>query len=801
MEPTNIIRDTYHEKIKHNNILFQLLKTSKNDQFIDYLAHLDKSDSDLNAKDEQGNYLIFLAILTNNKKIVRELINNDVRLDLIDTDGYSILYYPIKYNYPDILEILLKKDIINIGTPIREIWDIRGDTPLIYSIKFNNSYALQELLNTKIDVSHVNKKGLTALHIAVLKKQKFFVRIIANYMNNINIKSITGDTALHYACSYQLKDIISILIEKGADVNIAEYEHGFYPIFYTVIQHDIQNIKPIIEAGYDINNQDNAGNTVLHYAIIYEYDAIIDLLFNFYKVKYEVQKEIYSENISETHTIDQIKKLKKKLFNKNPPLREITENHEDQKLNKNEIDYYKILKKKIMYIDPKLVNLDGLTILHLMLYNYKEQYIPYIKRLIKDSDIDYQDNLGNTPMHIMVSRSIWSIFIDELSQKNINIFINNRDNKNVFGMIHLKDQGIFLEMISSGFYENLVKKSGVWKIHWQNMCSSKKISEKECKNEIKKFIFDTQTSVPVKKNKIVLSIDYGENVKFTTFTGSLLDMICGFRYIELKYPSITSTMHDVPIISPENEFNKYAKTLGMSVDLDLDFPNFEIKWAFQQIFFPENFNKVITNFILSKQKTYIVIPIGIILSNGNHSNVLIFDLNKMIIERFEPHGSGYPYQFNYNPILLDETILSKILEITSNIYDEKKLSVNFSYMPPSQYLPKIGLQTFDNAEVHINKNIGDPNGFCTLWCIWYVDQRLKHNQIPLNKLIVKIIREIRKNNNPFRNIIRNYSANITNFRDNILQSVGADINDYINNRINHSNKKIIINNILEKKSI
>jgi ankyrin repeat protein len=85
------IKDTFHEKMKHINILFQFIKTGKNDQFIEYLSHIDKETIDLNTRDEQGNYLIFFAIMRNNKKIVKALIAFDVRLDILDSDGYGVL--------------------------------------------------------------------------------------------------------------------------------------------------------------------------------------------------------------------------------------------------------------------------------------------------------------------------------------------------------------------------------------------------------------------------------------------------------------------------------------------------------------------------------------------------------------------------------------------------------------------------------------------------------------------------------------------------------------------------------------
>ncbi len=134
--------------------------------------------------------------------------------------------------------------------------------------------------------------------------------------------------------------------------------------------------------------------------------------------------------------------------------------------------------------------------------------------------------------------------------------------------------------------------------------------------------------------------------------------------------------------------------------------------------------------------------------------VLFYDIEKKCLERFEPHGSGYPSNFNYNPDLLDEIIKKKFLNIFSNHFET---NIDIQYLRPKDYLPKIGFQTLDSTEADVNKNIGDPNGFCTLWTIWYLDHRIHYVDTNPKKLVIKLINKIRMNNKSFRAIIRNYS--------------------------------------------
>ena len=59
------------------------------------------------------------------------------------------------------------------------------------------------------------------------------------------------------------------------------------------------------------------------------------------------------------------------------------------------------------------------------------------------------------------------------------------------------------------------------------------------------------------------------------------------------------------------------------------------------------------------------------------------------------------------------------------------------------------------------KKIGDPGGFCALWSIWYTDMRLTYPDYDRKILADKLLKDIRSEGLSFKNLIRNYSLNIT----------------------------------------
>jgi hypothetical protein len=190
-----------------------------------------------------------------------------------------------------------------------------------------------------------------------------------------------------------------------------------------------------------------------------------------------------------------------------------------------------------------------------------------------------------------------------------------------------------------------------------------------------------------------------------------------------------------------------------------------------KMFFPSYFDDFIHKQLSNTDILYIVIPIGIETATGSHANILFWDKTKNTIERFEPNGSNYPMGMNYNPELLDNILINKFTQ-----YDEKLV-----YIPPYKFLPTIGFQIYENLETTRCKKIGDPNGFCAVWCIWWVYQRMininsniKHDMIAPN-----MIEKIKIEGSSFKTIIRNFSKKITDIRDVYLKKVDIDINDWV----------------------
>lgn len=753
----HIKKDDFYAKTSHINTLFRFLKNHKEKEFIEYISSYKPNEIDVNMKDDSGNYLIYFAVISNRINVLKKLFEYGARTDVLDSDGKTILYYPIRFDFPEIIDILLELDKKNFGVSMVNLKDSKENIPIFYSLKFRNHYALQELLKNGADVNYKNSEGCNSLHNAVLKKDPIMVRMVIKYIRNIDLKTMSGDTALGLATNYQLTDIVKILIENGASVNTIELDNDFTPIFFAVLQNNIEITKILLQARSNPNHQDSRGNTILHYAISGNNHVIIDMIFNNYQIN-ENKKIVMTENTNDT----------------------IEENNN--------------------LIDPNIINIDGLNTTHLLIYNYKVDYDPYIIKLLPYVNINYQDNSGNTVLHLIVEKDLWKKFESLLIFKKLSIYIKNNDGISVLDMVPLIDKDKFIKMVIVSYF-NYLKTYNNWNIEWQKKCRTEKVDDmilsidSSKPNDCYKYIYDSiinkKLAFPVKDNTTKIIIEPNEVVNFTTFTGSPIDTLVSFKYLTNLYPNAIS-LYDMTK-NDTSDLEKYYLSIGIEITNYQKIFQFEILWVYQRIFFPSGFEMMITNIIKSKKHRYIIIPIGITLASGSHSGCIIYDIEKMIMERFEPHGSHYPYNFNYNPDLFDEILYKKFNTILNNSYG---YIIKLTYYRPKNYLPKIGFQMFENIELN-NKNIGDPSGFCTLWCVWYLDHRLRYTDVNPKKLTKNLIKQIKINNLSFKEVIRNYSKRITDLRDSYLKKIGYNINDYMNDKISPTDINKLIDLIIK----
>ena len=712
----------------NNNEIFNLIKSNKFDE----LYNLIKNNKITNLDIRDNNYNYFIQYIINyNRYDILELINElklDIRLDILDTDGRTLLYNCIKYNYVEVLNILIKYNRQNIGISIIDIKDKLGLTGLHYSVIFNNFEIFDILLENKADPYIKAIDGNNVFITCIIYKRYEMLEFMINKNYKINFKNNNGETLLQIATTYHSHKIINLLLNKDINYNNLSNDFGLDVIMQSIILGNYDLFIKLLDKDIDINLTDFYGNSPLHYTIIERKYDFLDYLLNHDK------------------SIENIK------FNTS--------------------------------------NINGDTPLHLLLDSSSVDLvnIKNINKIILETDLNLQNNNGDTCFMKICTNDLYNDFYELLILKPLNAFIEN-NSKDKIDMN--KD---IINILVQSYYNQLKINKDELILEWEINCvgtKSKgvKLSEEKCKDLIKNVIEKEKRSLPKLSND-KLTFDNGIFTKHCFYTGNPIDILFGLILLNNDFKNKgLNIILDYPLTINKNLENHYFK-LGLNYSLKNDFSNIEIIWSYQKIFYPSYFDFEIKS--LLKSSNYIVIPIGIGTSLGFHANILFWDVKKNVIERFEPNGANYPVGFNYNPELLDNILEEKFKEFNKKI----------KYYRPPMYLPIIGFQLLENLETEKCKKIGDPNGFCGVWCTWWVYQRmlnLNKEKYSLENIADESIKLIKLENKSFKDLIRNFSHKIVNLRDSYLEKINLDINDWILNNYTedqlNSLEKLIISKI------
>jgi len=152
--------------------------------------------------------------------------------------------------------------------------------------KYNNNFILRLLIYYKNKIK-VSKKEFKLL---LIKEKEDKSNSIVNFIIDdcySNYRYSYETSPLHIACSYGYKEIIKMLINYGANININNSEY-LTPLTVITENYDDEMILLLINYNADINAVDIEGNTILHRAVRnYNLNAL-KLLLN-YKVNINVK--------------------------------------------------------------------------------------------------------------------------------------------------------------------------------------------------------------------------------------------------------------------------------------------------------------------------------------------------------------------------------------------------------------------------------------------------------------------------------------------------------------------------------
>ena len=248
------------------------------------------------------------------------------------------------------------------------------------------------------------------------------------------------------------------------------------------------------------------------------------------------------------------------------------------------------------------------------------------------------------------------------------------------------------------------------------------------------------------------------DVSKTSYKGTGEDLFFSFMYLKKKFKNFYIPMGDF-----KNEYIMWNVLTAWKCD-----PQYDKKFKIHLPMSKDKFLVEIQNIFLRREEIdFILLPIYLGSSDckidKGHFNIAIVDILNLTYERFEPYGKSAnltvhrPFNKKIVSIFQEAGFPLKIIDL------EKQL-------------PQISFQEIEEREVErsiASARNTDPGGFCGVWSVWYVELFLKNTNLNRKELIKKAIKQM-KDENSFRNFIRNYSFHLIKYTKKLLKNLSHE---------------------------
>ncbi|ULQ59519.1 ankyrin repeat domain-containing protein [Brucepastera parasyntrophica] len=232
--------------------------------------------ADIHAEDIDENTALIKALKSG--LVMTQAVIIDSNVQSRDSRGRTPLHIAIiNQSEPDIINYLIeKKADVNAR-------DKNGDTPLHIAVRNNTRDTGEILLAYGADVFNPNVAGESALRAALSRmggRQDWVLN-----SNVIKSSDGAGNTPLHLAAEWQLNSVVSLIVEKGGDLN-ARNSNGETPLFNAVKADSSATVRTLLsqntaERAADINARDFLGNTALHACINWSAENAANMLLSY----------------------------------------------------------------------------------------------------------------------------------------------------------------------------------------------------------------------------------------------------------------------------------------------------------------------------------------------------------------------------------------------------------------------------------------------------------------------------------------------------------------------------------------
>jgi len=233
-------------------------------------ALLKHGNVDPNEQDEQGNFLLHIAVANNKPEVIQALLKAGASRSSTNKQGLTPLFAALKPSYPHIETINAFLDHAKHDLNQK---DPQGNSLLHLAASKDRDDIIRALLASGADPTLTDDKNHTPLQRAILasyfsfdnKPDKAVEALLSDRRTDRNQAGAMGNTLLHLAVQHTRSPAVKALLAAGADPTLLNSK-GRTPLHMTGLSiYPYRMVKALLKDGRtNPNHVDQDGNTALH---------------------------------------------------------------------------------------------------------------------------------------------------------------------------------------------------------------------------------------------------------------------------------------------------------------------------------------------------------------------------------------------------------------------------------------------------------------------------------------------------------------------------------------------------------
>lgn len=262
-----VTKDNISSRDSQGNTPLHLAITKKAP--MEYTRYLLESGADIDARNSEGDSVLYLAVQSNSRQVGEILISRGANVYAANTSNFSPLRLAMTTG-GEVQDWMLGSSVIGGD-------DGNGNTPLHYAAEWKLDSSIEYIIQKGGKVDKKNANGETALFNAVKSDSVSTINLLIKKKADTNSRDLLGNTPLHYAVRWNALNAAQALLENGCNIN-AKNSSGKTPLSDAGRSGAKAMVNLLLSKGADVNASDATGKTILTDAVQSDLCEIVEIL-------------------------------------------------------------------------------------------------------------------------------------------------------------------------------------------------------------------------------------------------------------------------------------------------------------------------------------------------------------------------------------------------------------------------------------------------------------------------------------------------------------------------------------------